>query len=195
MMDKEKSLETLIEMFEAIEEYQHTIAKNGGSPLIYSLCKQRRYTSLTKDDLRSLKELDLSMLGIGCLLDEIGSLTNLESLDISGNYFKELPHTLWNLYDLKQLSLGSPVFGGNMIAEISPKIKNLQKLEYLDISLCNQLVSLPKELLELKNLAYLRLTQERLYNSEIVKNLKNTTQCQVIFEETLPPIEDRLRRA
>ena len=190
IMDKEKALETLMEMFEAIEEYQHTIAQNGGSSLIYSLCRERKYTRFTKDDLRCLKELDLSMLGIGCLLDEIGSLENLESLNVSGNYFTELPHTLWNMHNLKQLSLGSPVFGGNLIVGIPSDIKHLTKLEYLDISLCDKLVSLPKELLELKNLAYLRLTQEKLYNSEVVQQLKNTMGCQVFLEATLPSIED-----
>lgn len=185
MTNKEKALEDILLSFEAIEEYQRDIANNSGFPLIYELCKTRGYANITKEDLYTIKELDLSMLGMGCLLDEFGCLETLESLNISGNNFKVLPDTLWRLHNLKHLSLGSPIYGGNLIEEISPNIKNLHKLEILDISLCNHLTTLPRELLELNELSYLRMTQENLYHSDIVQTLKNQTQCQVFIEDSL----------
>lgn len=189
MIDKTKAFEEILLAFEVIMDYQRNNVNNGGFPLVYELCKMRGYANITIEDLYTIKELDMSMLGMTGFIDEIGYLETLESLNISGNYFKVLPESIWRLHNLKQLSLGSPVYGGNLIEEISPNIKNLQKLEILDISLCDNLTSLPQELLELQELSYLRMTQEHLLDSYVLQRLNNSTKCQVIFEETLPPID------
>ncbi len=189
---KQQVLETIKELFVIVEQHLHQEALKSNNFFLYNLWSERHYTHLEVADLYKIKKLDLSMLDMQCLLSEFGYLSTLEEFDISGNYIPELPNSLWNLYNLKSLSLGSPVFGGNPFKELSPKIKNLKNLEILDISLCSNLAILPKELLELDNLLYLRLTQENLYKSDIVQTLKNKTECCVLLEETLPPIEQLL---
>ena len=189
---KQQALETIKELFLVIEEHLHQKAINENNFFLYNLWSERHYTYLEVADLYKIKKLDLSMLEMQCLLPEFGYLNTLEEFNISGNYIPELPDSLWNLHNLKSLSLGSPVSGGNLFKELSPKIKNLKNLRILDISLCNNLTTLPKELLELKNLQYLRLTQGNLYKSDIVQMLKNETECCVLLEETLPSIEQLL---
>lgn len=192
MEAKEQALETIKELFLIVEQHLHQEALKNNNFFLYNLWSERHYTYLEVTDLYKIKKLDLSMLDMQCLFSEFGYLSTLEEFDISGNYIPELPDSLWNLHNLKSLSLGSPVFGGNPFKELSPKIKNLKNLEILDISLCNNITTLPKELLELDSLLYLRLSQENLYKSDIVQTLKNETECCVLLEETLPPIEQLL---
>jgi hypothetical protein len=189
---KQQALELIKSSFLATDEYIYQDAVKNNTYFRYDLWRERYYTYLEVVDLYKIKKLDLSMLDICYLLPEFGYLSTLEELNISGNYIPELPDSLWNLHNLKYLYLGSAVFGGNPFKELSPKIKNLKNLEILDISLCNNLTTLPKELLELDNLLYLRLSQENLYKSDIIQTLKNETECCIILEETLPPIEQIL---
>ncbi len=192
MKAKQQTLETIKELFLIVEQHLHQEAQKSNNFFLYNLWSERYYTYLEVADLYIIKKLDLSMLEMQCLFPEFGYLNTLEEFNISGNYIAELPDSLWNLHNLKSLSLGSSVFGGNPFKELSPKVKNLKNLEILDISLCNNLTTLPKELLELDNLLYLQLTQENLYKSDIIQTLKNETECCVLLEETLPPIEQLL---
>ena len=192
MESKQQALELIKELFLVIEEHLHEKAITENNFFLYNLWSERYYTYLEVADLYKIKKLDLSMLEMQYLLPEFGYLSTLEEFNISGNYILELPDSLWNLYSIKSLYLGSSVFGGNPFKELPPKIKNLKNLEILDISLCDNLTTLPKELLELNNLLYLRMTQEELYQSDIVQTLMNETQCCVLFEETLPSIEQVL---
>jgi len=160
----------------------------------YDEWKKRGYIHLETIDILNIKRLNLSSLGMQYLLDDFGYLYTLEHFNISDNYISELPETLWNLRSLKELYLGSPIFGGNNIVNLSANIKNLKNLEILDISLCNNLTTLPKELLELENLSYLRLTQDNLYRSDIVQILKNQKQCNIDFSESLPSIDSILKK-
>ena len=191
MQAKEQALEYIKEFFLVTQEhiYKNTVKTNIFS-FLYDEWKKRDYIHLETTDLLNIKKLNLSMLGMKFLLDEFGYLSTLEYFNISGNCISELPETLWNLHNLKELYLGSPVLGGNNITKLSANIKNLKNLALLDISLCDNLTTLPKELLELNNLSYLRLTQDNLYNSDIVQTLKNQKQCNILFEETLPPIDN-----
>jgi len=192
MEAKEQALEMIKELFLIVEQHLHQEALKNNNFFLYNLWSERHYTYLEVTDLYKIKKLDLSMLDMECLFSEFGYLSTLEEFNISGNYIAELPDSLWNLHNLKSLSLGSPVFGGNPFKELSPKVKNLKNLEILDISLCNNITTLPKELLELDSLLYLRLSQENLYKSDIVQTLKNETECCVLLEGTLPPIEQLL---
>ena len=192
MEAKQQALELIKSFFLVTERHFYQEALNSNNFFLYNLWSERYYTYLETVNLYKIKKLDLSMLEMQYLLPEFGYLSTLEKFNISGNYILELPDSLWNLYNFKELYLGSSVYGGNLFTDLSPKIKNLKNLEILDISLCDNLITLPKELLELNNLLYLRMTQEELYQSEIVQTLKNETQCCVLFEETLPPIEQIL---
>ena len=192
MEAKQQALETITELFLIVEQHLYQEALKNNNFFLYNLWSERHYTYLETIDFYRIKKLDLSMLEMQCLIPEFGYLNTLEEFNISGNYIQELPDSLWDLHNLKYLSLGSAIFGANPFKELSPKIKNLKNLEILDISLCDNLTTLPKELLELKNLQYLRLTQENLYKSDVVQMLKNETECCVLLEDTLPPIEQLL---
>jgi len=194
MQRKEQALDYIKEFFSVTQNHLYKDAVKNDFFFLYDEWKERDYIHLETADLLGIKRLNLSMLGMHCLLDEFGYLNTLEYFDISGNFISELPETLWNLRNLKELYLGSPVFGGNNILSLSANIKNLKNLEILDISLCDNLSTLPKELLEFENLSYLRMTQDSLYNSDIVQALKNQRRCNILFEETLPPINSVLKK-
>ena len=189
---KAKAFETVMETFAVIDNMLHKFAIQDNNTTQYNYWQQKHYTSLQINDLYRITKLDLSFTSIIDLPSEFGYLSTLEYLDLSGNNISELPECIWNLANLKEVNLGSVVFGGNDIQSISPNIKNLQNLEILNISLNDKLQTLPQEILELKKLLYLRMTQGELYNSDIVQRLMNETNCCVLFEETLPPIEEIL---
>jgi len=192
MEAKQQAFELIKEFFLITEEYYYQDAVDNNNYFLYNEWKERYYVHLEIIDLYKIKKLDLSMLSMKLLLPEFGYLNTLEYLNISGNRISELPDSLWNLHNIKELYLGSIVFGGNGITEISPDIKKLKNMEILDISMCDNLTTLPKEILELDNLLYLRMTQMNLYQSDIVQTLKNETECCVLLEETLPSIEQML---
>lgn len=186
---KKEAIEEIQAFFSDLDGFLREVSKEDiFFSLIYDVWKERKYTDLTSEDLSNIKELDLSLLAMKNLPSEFGYLDTLESLELCGNNFEELPDTLWWLHNLKELSLGSPGLGGNPITTLSPKIKNLKKLEFLDISDCSELISLPEELLELENLTYLRMSQYLLYKSKVVQTLQKEKHCNIVFEETLPPI-------
>lgn len=187
---KQKAIEDIQKLFLVTDDYLKKSAKKENYiAMIYDIWRDRDYINLSDKDFHNIKELDLSLLMWQYLLPEFGYLDTLESLNLSGNYLTELPDTLWKLHNLQNLSFGSVVFGGNPITTISPKIRNLKKLEILDISSCDNLLSIPKELLELENLLYLRMSQYSLYKSSVVQTLQKETNCCVLFEEALPPIK------
>ena len=194
MRAKEQALEYIKEFFLVTQDHLYKDTVKNDFSLLYDEWEKRGYIHLKTTDLLDIKKLNLSMLGMKFLLDEFGYLSTLESFNISGNLISELPESLWNLHNLKELYLGSPVFGGNNITNLSANIRNLENLEILDISLCDNLTTLPKELLQLENLSYLRLTQDNLYNSDIVQILKTQNHCNVLLEETLPPISSALSK-
>ena len=187
-----EAFKTIIETFTVIENTLYEFSMLDNNTIQYDYWCRKHYTSLHIKDLYKMTKLDLSLTSIVNLPSEFGYLSTLEFLDLSGNNISQLPECIWNLNNLKELNLGSVVFGGNAIQTISPKIKNLKDLEILNISLNDKLQTLPQEILELKKLLYLRMTQNELYNSDIVQRLINETNCCVLFEETLPPIEDML---
>ena len=194
MRAKGQALEYIKEFFLVTQDHLYKDTVKNDFSLLYDEWEKRGYIHLKTTDLLDIKKLNLSMLGMKFLLDEFGYLSTLESFNISGNLISELPESLWNLHNLKELYLGSPVFGGNNITNLSANIRNLENLEILDISLCDNLTTLPKELLQLENLSYLRLTQDNLYNSDIVQILKTQNHCNVLLEETLPPISSALSK-
>ncbi|KEH21563.1 LRR receptor-like kinase family protein [Medicago truncatula] len=110
----------------------------------------------------------------GTIPKEIGHLSKLTHLDLSGNYLKgELPPELWLLKNLTFLYLSYNRFKG----EIPSSLGNLKQLQELDISHNNIQGSIPLELGFLKNLTILDLSYNR-FKGEIPSSLGNLKQLQ-----------------
>lgn len=100
---------------------------------------------------------------------EIGNLTGLRELTLSGCFNGTLPASLANLTELRELSIYNKILylepnlhTGNLSGTLPPGIGNLSKLESL--SLTNILEgTLPEEIGNLSNLRYLNIYQDTLY--------------------------------
>ena len=71
---KQQAIEVIKEVFKITEHRLQEQAKKGDiiSSFLYNQWKNRGYYHLSTEDLYNIKELDLSMLGMYCLLDEFG---------------------------------------------------------------------------------------------------------------------------
>jgi Leucine-rich repeat (LRR) protein len=105
------------------------------------------------DELGLGDSLDLSNRGLDKLPENVLSMRNLESLDISDNNLTgALPAEIKNLQNLKILKANN-----NNMTGVPAEIGQMSKLEILDLS-NNQLTGLPYELGNLKNLKILNLS-------------------------------------
>ncbi|MBI3174981.1 MAG: GTP-binding protein [Chloroflexi bacterium] len=118
--------------------------------------------------------LDLSGLGIKALPDEIKSLSNLISLNISKNHLTVFNESFWFLTSLQELNLRE-----NDIAIIPDEISMLSNLEKLDLY-GNQLNSVSEHINLIFNLRELNLS----YNifSFFPENLQNKYLESLLFE-------------
>ena len=106
----------------------------------------------------------------GSVPPEIGSLSRLELLSLSGNAFCSLPPELGQLANLKALRMSDALEGGPACNEgvgsiIPPELGNLTRLEVLDLSVNSLVGSVPPELGELVSLRELSLNDNRLTGS------------------------------
>ena len=180
---KNQALKVVKETFKTIDKHLQMLSQKQEYALVYDLWKRKNYTSLTIEELKNIKSLDLGYTEIVDLPFEFMYLESLESLNLSGNNLQKVPECVWELKNLKELSLGTFVYGGNPLYAISPKIKNLQKLEILDVRLCKNLKTLPQEILQLPNLCYIRLSEKELYKSDIIQKVKNETDICPFYED------------
>lgn len=99
--------------------------------------------------------------------EEINSLTNLTSIELSNNGFTELPDLVFKLNQLRYLDIRN-----NKIKLLSNKILELKNLKELNIS-NNQITQLPEELWQLKQLEHLNISLNPISEiSEEIGNLK-----------------------
>ncbi|KAK6775005.1 hypothetical protein RDI58_026006 [Solanum bulbocastanum] len=111
---------------------------------------------LVNDGLLSLESLNLSYCNLidGRLPEDIGSLSSLEYLKLSGNNFEHLPQSISKL-DCKRLtqlledigslsSLKELNLGGNNFEHLPQSISKLSALEYLVLAGCKKLTQLPE---------------------------------------------------
>ncbi|XP_071738639.1 receptor-like protein 6 [Rutidosis leptorrhynchoides] len=128
------------------------------------------YGKLPSDifNIQSLEILDLaenSFTLISHIPSETSLLPNLVSLDLSGNQGLKFDyHILNNLLNsstlLKDLSLSHVNFSG--VLALPHLNNNLSFLNYVDLSYCNLMGSLPKSPLNMSNLAHLDLSGNKL---------------------------------
>ncbi|WP_423924442.1 Ig-like domain-containing protein [Candidatus Palauibacter sp.] len=109
-------------------------------------------------DLSNLRRLTLEGNQLSGYPDELGSLTDLEVLDLSGNDMPTagLARELGNLPNLRVLNLSGCRVRGEMPVELG----YLSKLEVLDLSGNDIWGSIPPELGNLSNLRVLKLSHE-----------------------------------
>lgn len=97
------------------------------------------------------QELNLSRLALTSVPETLGLLTELRSLDISGNQLMSLPEALGQLTALQMLALDY-----NQLSILPGNIRQLRNLQFLDLSY-NCLVELPGDIQRLTSLRCLYL--------------------------------------
>lgn len=121
----------------------------------YHIAERKIETALRAREI----ELDLrgsDDTGLTELPESLGQLTQLESLDLSGNQLTALPEWLSQLTWLRSLGLS-----GNQLTTLPESLGQLTQLEYLELS-GNRLMALPASLIRLTQLRYLNLSGNRL---------------------------------
>lgn len=122
-------------------------------------------------ELKSLKNLYLSLNFMKKLPDSFGNLTNLTTLDMADNKLNFLPESLGYLKSLRILSLTH-----NHLKYLPETIGNLTNLRVLDLSANRQLTSIPDSINEIIGLQEMYLQGTGIVNlpSEIIE-LPNLT--------------------
>ncbi|KAH9725874.1 ADP-ribosyl cyclase/cyclic ADP-ribose hydrolase [Citrus sinensis] len=110
-----------------LEHITSTIFKLESFPS--SLCMFKSLTSLKINDCPRLERLP----------DELGNLKALEELAVEATAIREVPESLGQLSSLNIL-----VLNNNNFQRIPESIKHLSKLEYLNLSYCERLQTLPE---------------------------------------------------
>ena len=185
---KVQAYQKIIDFFAVLDKAIDERSRKLGRSMQYDFWLKKGYNALSVENLYTIKELDLSYSLIIELPPEFAYLTSLEHINLAGNYIEEVPQWIWQMSNLKELILGNHIAGGNPIKTLSGDIRHLQKLEILDIRNLHDLEVLPNELLELKNLLYLQMTQMNLYKSDFVQKIEKMKQPCVMFDEPFPPL-------
>ena len=107
--------------------------------------------------LTQLQSLNVSGNLLLKLPELLGGLTQLQSLNVSGNRLVELPELLGRLTQLRSLNASN-----NQLSELPGSLGILSKLENLDVS-GNRLSDVPEELSSLENLDLLSLGSAASY--------------------------------
>ncbi|HJT31368.1 MAG TPA: COR domain-containing protein [Pirellulales bacterium] len=130
--------------------------------------------------LTELQTLDLSGNQLTALPESIGRLTELQQLDLSGNQLTALPKSLGQLKQLQSLNLDR-----NKLMVLPESLGKLMQLQSL--KLCNnQLTVLPMSLGRLTQLSELDISANRL--STLPEWLGKFTNLRVLYLRELPTV-------
>ncbi|WP_341224569.1 hypothetical protein [uncultured Arcticibacterium sp.] len=111
-----------------------------------------------KDTLGTLRNLDLSNLGLTKIPKAVYKCKNLEKLDLSNNALKKIPRRLWSLKKLKTVTLTK-----NLLKDKSIKTKRQDSLSLLNLQF-NRITKMPKSLRKFGGLNDLFLGNNYLSN-------------------------------
>jgi hypothetical protein len=140
--------------------------------------------------LSALKKLYLygSSLNIKKLPPAIGDLQNLTELSVIGNFFRDIPPSLYSLKKLKLLDLG-----GCGIKELSEAAVHLSELRTLILD-DNCLQALPDSLASMENLRYLNLSRNN-FSTDYLKQTRQTLRGRAALHGRagLPPVKLRAK--
>ncbi len=128
--------------------------------------------------LSGLKELNISGNGLDKLSDKIGELDGLEILCLNNNKIATIPHEILRLKNLKKLYIRA-----NLIETIPSEIGALVNLTTLDLAR-NCIAELPPEIGKLSNLARLSLESNRL--KSLPPEIGNLKKLEHFFVEGNP---------
>jgi len=121
--------------------------------------------------LSEIDSLDLSRNNLTKIPEEIGKLIDLKYLHLDNNKLSTIPKQLFQLIHLTHLYLND-----NYFAYLPEEIGQLAKLEMLHLS-NNPFLKLPNQLFDLANLSHLYLINNKLDNlPSNISRLKNLTQ-------------------
>jgi Leucine-rich repeat (LRR) protein len=88
---KNQALKVVKETFKIIDQNLQILSQKQEYALVYDLWKRKNYTSLTIEELKNIKSLDLGYTEIVDLPFEFMYLESLESLNLSGNNLQKVP--------------------------------------------------------------------------------------------------------
>ncbi|MGB5942298.1 MAG: T9SS type A sorting domain-containing protein [Leeuwenhoekiella sp.] len=133
---------------------------------------------ISLDGNNRVTNLDLSGNNLtGSLPTQIGDLTELTSIDLFLNSLSgDLPQEFWNLLELERAIMGAQEGidekeAPKMMASIPEKIKDMTKLNWLNLSGYRFTENLPEEMFTLPNLEFLRLNHCDLTEMPPIWNL------------------------
>ncbi len=151
------------------------------------------YLLNTKNNWSNLRKLICRNSGIGVYVEDISfisNFTNLEYLDLSGNFFDDLS-PISKLTNLTYLDVSSTANWENY-RDLKPLAK-LKNLKYLDLSLCNIKDITP--LSELKNLEELNLAMNEIEDFSPIKSLKKLSKVGIVSNPGDYEAKDDLKEA
>ncbi len=156
----------------------------------FSICCGQ-FTVLPKwiNELKTLKELDISSTRITTLPDTIGNLENLETLRLMFNRsFVNVPDSVCNLQKLKALELND-----NNLSEVPNCVGKLKNLTILRLSK-NKLKKIPDGITELTNLNHLYIDNNPISSipSDFTKLKNNGNLVHVSVPEALSDKDKKL---
>ncbi|WVZ15677.1 hypothetical protein V8G54_013243 [Vigna mungo] len=130
-------------------------------------------------ELQQLKYLNISHNYFSNIPEFLASLSNLRYLDLSWDYFDgKIPSQFGSLSHLKYLNLA----GNDLEGSIPPQLGNLSKLQYLDLSYNYFEGNIPSQLGNLPKLEHLDLSSN-YFEGNIPSELGNLSNLQQLYLE------------
>jgi Leucine-rich repeat (LRR) protein len=124
-------------------------------------------------DLKSLKYIDLTGMGLESLPDSFGDLTSLVYIDLDGNIINKLPENFGNLKNLETFR------GPGILESIPNSFSNLEKLKFCFFYINSDSAILPTDFGKLKNLETLWLFGKYQSLPDSFGNLENLKKLEI----------------